>query len=40
MLINVSYAQTKETYKPKNLSQKIEVNAKDNFIIHGTFLLL
>ena len=37
MLINVSYAQTKETYKPKNLSQKIEVNAKDNFIIHGTF---
>lgn len=34
---NTCFAQTKKPYKPKNLSQQIEVNAKDNFIIHGTF---
>lgn len=37
MSANIGFAQTKASYKPKNLSQKIEVNAKDNFIIHGTF---
>lgn len=34
---NTCLAQTKKPYKPKNLAQKIEVNANDNFIIHGTF---
>ena len=34
---NTCFAQTKKPYKPRNLSQQIEVNAKDNFIIHGTF---
>ncbi|UKI40388.1 MAG: hypothetical protein L6V95_09325 [Candidatus Melainabacteria bacterium] len=37
---NTCFAQTKKPYKPRNLSQQIEVNAKDNFIIHGTFITI
>ena len=36
LCINSSKEKTKKTYKPRNVIQKVEVNAKDNFIIHGT----